>query len=358
MVCEQLAVLTSRRLARCPQGKPTTSRQAVPAGVDHGIRATGIPRFDRLAGRTPFGRRRPRLRDNRLPASARRRWPPRRVGAEEYESGHVPGAGFLDLQADFSDNDQPWRFMMPSAGAFAEAAGRHGILESSKLVLYDRLGSQWAARLWWMFRSMGCEGAVVLDGGWRRWTAEGRLVSTDPATYAPTTFTSRADPARFADLVEVKAFIESGDGGGSCLINALGREQHSGADGGRVRWSHRAHSRCDQRTLDGADRSRDRPLSSGGGAGVALRTGGSGPHAARGHVLRGRHRGVERRLRPRNVGLRECRRLRRLDVGVCRGSVAAAGGRLSAPGDSTWYASRDRTTTQSGAASRQTGGEP
>ncbi len=86
-------------------------------------------------------------------------------GRREYESGHIPGAGFLDLQADFSDNDQPWRFMMPSASKFAAAAERHGISESSKLVLYDRLGSQWAARLWWMFRSMGCAGAVVLDGG-------------------------------------------------------------------------------------------------------------------------------------------------------------------------------------------------
>ena len=154
-------------------------------------------------------------------------------GRAEYESGHIPGAGFLDLPSDFSDNDQPWRFMMPSAGAFAEAAGRHGISESSNLVLYDRLGSQWAARLWWMFRSMGGADAVVLDGGWHRWTAEGRAVSTNPATYAPTTFNSTTDSARFADLAEVKAFIESGDGGGSCLINALGREQHSGADGGR-----------------------------------------------------------------------------------------------------------------------------
>ena len=154
-------------------------------------------------------------------------------GRSEYETGHIPSAGFLDLQADFSDNDQPFRFMMPSAEAFAEAAARHGISESSKLVLYDRLGSQWAARLWWMFRSMDCQGAVVLDGGWRRWTAEGRAVSTDPATYALTTFTPTADPARFADLVEVRAFIESGDGGVSCLINALGRDQHSGADGGR-----------------------------------------------------------------------------------------------------------------------------
>ena len=53
-------------------------------------------------------------------------------GRREYESGHIPGAGFLDLQADFSDNDQPWRFMMPSASKFAEAAGRHGISESSR----------------------------------------------------------------------------------------------------------------------------------------------------------------------------------------------------------------------------------
>ena len=144
-------------------------------------------------------------------------------GRAEYESGHIPGAGFLDLQGDFSDNDQRLRFMMPSAEAFAEAAGRHGISEASRLILYDRSGSTWAARLWWMFRSMGCEGAAVLDGGWRRWTAEGRAVSTDAATYAPATFTPTADPARFADLGEVRAFVDSGAAGGSCLINALGR---------------------------------------------------------------------------------------------------------------------------------------
>ncbi len=153
-------------------------------------------------------------------------------GRAEYESGHIPGAGFLDLQGDFSDNDQRLRFMMPSAEAFAEAAGRHGISEASRLVLYDRAGSAWAARLWWMFRSMGCERAAVLDGGWRRWTAEGRAVSTDEAGYEPTTFTPAADPARFADLADVRAFVDSRGADGSCLINALSPEQHSGADGG------------------------------------------------------------------------------------------------------------------------------
>lgn len=155
-------------------------------------------------------------------------------GRCEYESGHIPGAGFLDLQGEFSDNDQRFRFMMPSAEAFAEAAGGHGISELSKLVLYDRSGSMWAARLWWMFRSMGCHDVVVLDGGWHRWVAEGSLVSTDAATYKAAVFTPTVDTARFADLDEVMEFVKSGDMRGSCLINALGREQHSGADGGRI----------------------------------------------------------------------------------------------------------------------------
>ncbi len=155
-------------------------------------------------------------------------------GRREYEGGHIPGSGFLDLQGDFSDNEQRFRFMIPPAEAFAEAAGRHGISESSKLILYDRSGSMWAARFWWMFRSMGCNGAAVLDGGWRRWVAEGRAVSTDGAKYEATIFTPTVDTARFADLGEVMAFVESDGGDGGCLINALGREQHSGADGGRV----------------------------------------------------------------------------------------------------------------------------
>ena len=152
-------------------------------------------------------------------------------GRAEYDSGHIPGAGFLDLQAEFSDNSQRLRFMMPSAGEFAESAGRHGISADSRLILYDRLGSMWAARLWWMFQSMGCRNAAVLDGGWRRWSDEGRDVSTDAATYPPASFAASADLDRFADLAEVNAFVESG---GGCLINALGRDQHSGADGGRT----------------------------------------------------------------------------------------------------------------------------
>ena len=151
-------------------------------------------------------------------------------GIAEWEAGHIPGSGFLDLQQDFSDNDQRLRFMMLGEAAFAEAAGRQGIAETDRIVLYDRLGSMWAARLWWMFRAMGATRAAVLDGGWTKWLAEGRAVSTEPPTYAPATFNARFDAARFADREEMVATLD----GGACVINALGRDQHSGADGGRT----------------------------------------------------------------------------------------------------------------------------
>lgn len=151
-------------------------------------------------------------------------------GRAEYETGHIPGAGFLDLQEDFSDNAQQLRFMMPSAEAFGEAAGRHGITRDSRIVLYDRLGSMWAARLWWMFRAMGARQVAVLDGGWTTWLAEGREASTAPCAYEPAEFRARFDAARFARKEEV---LEASLVGG-CLINALGRDQHSGEDGGKT----------------------------------------------------------------------------------------------------------------------------
>ena len=151
-------------------------------------------------------------------------------GIAEWEAGHIPGSGFLDLQQDFSDNDQRLRFMMLGEAAFAEAAGRQGIAETDRIVLYDRLGSMWAARLWWMFRAMGATRAAVLDGGWTKWQAEGRAVSTEPPSHAPATFNARFDAARFADREEMVATLD----GGACVINALGRDQHSGADGGRT----------------------------------------------------------------------------------------------------------------------------
>ena len=146
-------------------------------------------------------------------------------GRERWRQGHVPGAGFVDLQEELSDRASPLRFTMPSATQFAEAMGRHGVGEGVRVVLYDRFVNMWAARVWWMLRAFGFDEAAVLNGGWKRWTREGHPVAVDDGIRTARTFTPRPRPALVADKAGVLAAL--GDHR-ACVLNALTEEQHRG----------------------------------------------------------------------------------------------------------------------------------
>ena len=143
----------------------------------------------------------------------------------EFAEGHIPGAVYADLTTDLSDRAQSLRFMMPPAGQFAEAMGRYGVGDDSEVILYDREGNMWAARIWWMLRAFGFDNARVLDGGWKAWQAEGWPVSTGAPTPAPATFTPRERPGLIASKEDVLAALSSGQG---CIVNALNAAQHRG----------------------------------------------------------------------------------------------------------------------------------
>jgi len=49
-------------------------------------------------------------------------------GRRTFEEAHIPGAGFLDLQGEFSDTSTPLRFMMPPMSQLEAAFGRHGVV--------------------------------------------------------------------------------------------------------------------------------------------------------------------------------------------------------------------------------------
>jgi thiosulfate/3-mercaptopyruvate sulfurtransferase len=146
-------------------------------------------------------------------------------GREEWAAGHIPGSGFADLPGELSDRDHPLRFMMPPAEQFAAAMSSYGVGDDSEVVLYDRAGNMWAARVWWMLRAFGFDNARVLDGGWTKWLAEGRPVSTDPPTVRPATFTATPRPELIASKDDVLSAIQSGQ---SCIVNALNGAQHRG----------------------------------------------------------------------------------------------------------------------------------
>jgi thiosulfate/3-mercaptopyruvate sulfurtransferase len=147
----------------------------------------------------------------------------------DFETGHIPGAQFIDLQADLSAEGTRLRFMRPTAAAFAAAMRRFGVGDGSKIVLYSTTTPQWATRVWWLLRSFGFDDAAVLDGGWQKWRREGRPVETGPATPRPAgNFVVREERPLMADK---EAVLRAIGNGGVCTLNALSAEQHAGTGG-------------------------------------------------------------------------------------------------------------------------------
>lgn len=147
-------------------------------------------------------------------------------GRADYDAGHIPGAGFLDLQGDFSVEDSPYRFTLPAPEAAAEAFGQAGVGDDTRVVLYSRKSPIWATRFWWMLRWLGFDRAAVLDGGYDKWVADGRTVSTEPPAYPEATLTPDLRPGLF---VASDAMLDGIGDGGVCTINALAPDLHSGA---------------------------------------------------------------------------------------------------------------------------------
>lgn len=147
----------------------------------------------------------------------------------EFEKGHIPGAQFIDLQADLSDQSQRLRFMLPSAEAFAAAMSRFGVDQGTRVVLYSTANPWWATRVWWLLRVFGFDNAAILDGGWQKWSREGRPAETGPANPRPSGhFVVREQRPLMVGKDEVLRAI--GDGG-VCTLNALMPEQHAGSGG-------------------------------------------------------------------------------------------------------------------------------
>ena len=152
-------------------------------------------------------------------------------GRHTFEAGHIPGADFLDLQGEFSDQNTELRFMMPGVAQLEAAFGRHGIGADSRVVLYSIGTAMWATRFWWMLKSLGFDHASVLDGGFDKWKAEGRALEAGPAKGYPTAkFTAKPRKGYFVGKHDVLTAHTDRD---TVVVNALGPQFHKGLEPSR-----------------------------------------------------------------------------------------------------------------------------
>lgn len=130
-----------------------------------------------------------------------------RNARKEFTAEHIPGAYFFDID-EVSDKKSPLPHMLPSTVQFASQVKAMGIGDGTRIIVYDSEGLYSAARVWWMFRTMGHDDVAVLNGGLKKWKAEGRPV-TDEASVKrqPAHFTPRAKAALVRDADDVKSLI-------------------------------------------------------------------------------------------------------------------------------------------------------
>ncbi len=96
-------------------------------------------------------------------------------GYEQYRSGHIPGAYYLDLEKDLSSPvaQHGGRHPLPDTEVFAKKMRDCGVHQHTQIVAYDDSRMAYAARAWWLLRYLGHTNILILDGGFSAWNNAG-----------------------------------------------------------------------------------------------------------------------------------------------------------------------------------------
>ena len=106
-----------------------------------------------------------------------------------YDEGHITGAvNMLFNDPDYVDDSMK----LKPVAELESVLGELGLTRDMIFVIYDDTTASFGAagRIFWMLEYLGCPNVHVLNGGWDKWSADGRPTETTPNTLPAATFTS------------------------------------------------------------------------------------------------------------------------------------------------------------------------
>ncbi len=134
-------------------------------------------------------------------------------GLAEFTRGHVPGAVYVDLDADLAaPAGEGGRHPLPNIDDFVAAMRRAGVRDDRPVVVYDDWSGLAAGRAWWLLRYHGHPDVRVLDGAWPAWVGLGGAVQAVAVAPEPGDFTARpaAMPVVEADeVLDVPVLVDA-----------------------------------------------------------------------------------------------------------------------------------------------------
>jgi len=147
------------------------------------------------------------------------------AGKKAYEESHIPGAIYVDLDHDLSGKKTGTngRHPLPSPQVWAQTKTRLGMSPNTLVVAYDKQGSVYASRLWWMLKATGHAKVQVLDGGLDAWNGP---MGTVPRK--PTPASHAIEPRPYVGLVLVDEVVSNLEKRSHTVLDARANDRFHG----------------------------------------------------------------------------------------------------------------------------------
>jgi len=145
------------------------------------------------------------------------------VDTKAYGEGHVPNAVGWDWNTQLCDTVR--RDIIPQ-DKFEKLLGQSGIDNNTTVILYGDNNNWFAAWALWQLKVYGHKDVRLMNGGRKKWIAEGRELSTDAPKTSPKSYNAKsADNSIRAFLPEV---IKSSSERTAQLVDVRSPQEYSG----------------------------------------------------------------------------------------------------------------------------------